>query len=50
MSNGRGKEVLVDGTIYDGQWYLDEKHGEGILINSNGTFKQVYSNGILISE
>jgi len=26
--NGKGKEVLVTGEVYEGSWFKDLKHGE----------------------
>ena len=29
MKHGKGKLVSVDGTIYEGQWKNDDRHGYG---------------------
>lgn len=28
---GRGKMTYYDGTIYDGMWLMNRKHGQGVL-------------------
>lgn len=31
MREGQGKEVLPDGTVYEGQFFADQKRGKGVL-------------------
>jgi hypothetical protein len=46
MHDGKGKYIHSDGSVYEGDWKEDLKHGKGLEKNSDGT---VYLGDILKS-
>lgn len=36
MRHGIGRQVYACGSIYDGRWYENVKHGKGIYVNPAG--------------
>lgn len=51
VRSGFGKYTLADGTVFEGQFMKDKKHGAGTLCRPDGRVTgQLWENGKLVGE